>query len=83
MRVTFACGHMASVSHSVTEPPMCGCGETRIARVQAPAPSIRGVCSGPLVQTQNLEAIEVNLCADGAKPLKLKPLEPETEAHGR
>ena len=77
MIVGFACGHTAAVSHSVTEPPICGCGETRIARVTAPAPSIRGVCSGPLVQTQNLEPIAVNLCAEGSQPLKLKPHEPE------
>ena len=74
MMIRFACGHVARVSHSVTEPPVCGCGETRITRVVAPTPSIRGVCSGPLVTPQALDPIAVNLCAPNASPLKLKPL---------
>lgn len=81
MQIVFACGHTATVSHTVSEPPMCGCGNTQIIRVSAPAPSIRGVCSGPLVQTQNLEPIAVNLCAEGAAPLTLKPSEKE-QTHG-
>jgi hypothetical protein len=75
MKVLFACGHAATVSPSIQDAPICGCGERRIARVVAPAPSIRGVCAGPLVTPQKLDPITVNLCLNGAGPLPV-PVDP-------
>lgn len=48
--VRFACGHVASkkAEETGTTPPVCGeCGETRVARVKAPAPTFRGAAKGP------------------------------------
>lgn len=86
MQLTFECGHVLTVGHSVQQQPVCVCGETRITRVKAPPPSIRGVCSGPLVTPQQLEPAIVNLCAENAGPLPV-PVDPrkkkEKEPHGR
>lgn len=81
MQVTFGCGDVATVSPSVQDAPVCACGRpgcARIVRVKAPAPSIRGVCSGPIVTTQPLDPIAVNLCLNGAKPLPV-PVDPSIE----
>jgi hypothetical protein len=41
MSVTFACGHKATFSSDVKEPPVCQvCGERRITHVDAPKPRI-------------------------------------------
>lgn len=51
MTIHFACGHRAEMSAEASEPPRCGvCQESRIQRVEAPAPRFRGACSGPVVQ---------------------------------
>lgn len=48
MTVRFACGHEQVVKADVKEPPQCQqCGERRVQRVTAPAPTFRGACSGP------------------------------------
>lgn len=79
MVIRFACGHLAKVSPTIQDAPVCPeCGERRIARVSAPPPSIRGVCSGPIVTSVKLDPITVNLCLNGAKPLPV-PLDPSIE----
>lgn len=88
MRIDFSCGHVVTVNPSIAEKPICACGETRIQRVTAPPPSIRGVCAGPLVTPQKLGPLVVNLCANGAQPLPV-PIDPRVEVprklsrHGR
>jgi len=73
MRVTFGCGHAADVANTVSQAPTCPtCGVKTIARVSAPPPTFRGVCSGPHAVTVALAPATVNLCAEGASPLILK-----------
>jgi hypothetical protein len=48
MTVRFACGHQVTVEATGDERPVCHCGETRISRVDAPPPRIRGVGTSPL-----------------------------------
>lgn len=48
IRVTFACGHVVTVSESAETPPQCDCGERRVSRVKAPPPRFRGACETPL-----------------------------------
>lgn len=79
MHVRFSCGTQGTVSPSVTERPVCGCAESHpIVRVSAPPPSIRGVCSGPMVTTVALAPIAVNLCQAGHGPLPV-PVDPSQE----
>lgn len=48
VRVIFACGHELKDVETGQSAPVCpSCGETRIARVQAPKPKFRGVATGP------------------------------------
>ena len=51
VRVTFACGHQATVESGGTPPQCQQCGETRVQVVKAPNPVFRGFCTGPLVQS--------------------------------
>lgn len=74
MVVHFECGHHTPLSPSMTEAPVCGCGERRIARVDAPAPSFRGTCTGPSATTVDLPPLVVNLCLNDAQPLPLRKL---------
>jgi hypothetical protein len=73
IRVRFRCGHVAQIDPDKMPSPVCGhCGERAVAGVVGvPPPSIRGVASGPLVETQKLDAIPVSLTSD-ARPLVLK-----------
>lgn len=61
--ISFACGHdlqMIDVDR-VPEPHCPHCGESRMARVDAPAPRITGCASGPHVTTRALEAIPITV----------------------
>ena len=70
IRVTFACGHSASVGLTVDSAPVCGCGETRITRTHARAPRFVGACSGPYAETTALEPAIVNVAPGGVLRLK-------------
>jgi len=49
MTITFACGHAVTVPREISEPPICPvCRESRVRTVDAPAPTFRGVATGPL-----------------------------------
>lgn len=74
MRIAFACGHQVTL-HDATQAPVCACGETRISRVSATAPSFRGVCRGPSAITEALPPVRVNLCVGDAQPLPV-PVDP-------
>lgn len=71
----FACGHKGTASETATTSPVCGCGETRIARTFARAPRFVGACSGPYATTKALDAAVVQLAPGGS--LNLKPVETE------
>ena len=45
--VRFRCGHVMPIDPDKVESPRCHCGETRVARVSAPAPRFTGAVSGP------------------------------------
>lgn len=45
--LTFACGHHVEWQEK-DQAPRCHCGETRIAKTQAPMPTFRGVGNSPL-----------------------------------
>lgn len=52
IQIRFACGHGTGVSSEAQDKPYCPeCGETRIARVLAPPPKIRGLGTSPLKVT--------------------------------
>ncbi len=68
--IRFACGHRATVSPNAEGTPRCLCGETRIARVQARAPSFTGACTGPYATFRALEAVPINVAPKGALTLK-------------
>lgn len=53
--VIFTCGHFQEVDGSGAT-PICVCGETKIARVDAPAPRFTGHCRGPHATYRDLEA---------------------------
>lgn len=55
MTVTFECGHEIAANGSENG-IRCHCGETRIMRVNAPAPRFVGHCTGP--QSQYNPALE-------------------------
>lgn len=60
--LTFKCGHGRSVDPDQTTSPAClECGETTIARVDAPPPTFRGHGRGPLVQSVPLEPIPITV----------------------
>jgi ribosomal protein L37AE/L43A len=60
INVRFACGHGFKIDANVQTPPVCPtCGERRVSRVTAPAPTFRGFCSGPSAETAALAAIPV------------------------
>lgn len=46
MTLTFACGHKQAFDEGGR--PVCACGETRIARTDAPPPRFTGACASPL-----------------------------------
>lgn len=72
IRVTFACGHLQSVPRNQTGALVClVCGESRVSRAIAPAPTFTGHCHGPRAVTKDLGPKVVDLTTDG--PLKLKP----------
>lgn len=58
----FACGHSREVDGDGTA--TCACGETRIARVDAPAPRFIGHARGPCAEYQDLPAKPVTLGTD-------------------
>ena len=70
IRVRFACGHESMVGDNAASTPVCGCGETRIARTFARAPRFVGACSGPYATTRNIEPGVVNLAPAGSLILK-------------
>jgi hypothetical protein len=70
MTITFACGHTQIREVSVDTPPLCGCGERRVARVVAPAPRFRGACLGPHAVQEALAGVAVSAAPGG--PLSLK-----------
>jgi hypothetical protein len=47
MIVRFVCGHVIEIVDDDTAPECPQCHETRVERVQAPAPRFRGAVSGP------------------------------------
>ena len=66
MTVRFACGHTAEIGDNPSGTPRCGCGETRIQRVQARAPRFTGVAMGPYSDFKNLGPAAVNLAPGGS-----------------
>ena len=70
MTIYFACGHSAKLTEPGDQPPVCACGERRIAQVEARAPKFRGFCQGPTAVRASLQALPVMVAPDG--PLKLK-----------
>lgn len=60
--VEFACGHRRDVDGDSTR--TCLCGETRIARVDAPAPRFVGHARGPCADYKDLPAQAVTLKGD-------------------
>lgn len=53
--VTFQCGHTKQAGGGETE-LACGCGETRITSVDAPAPRFTGCARGPHAEYKDLPA---------------------------
>lgn len=70
IELRFVCGHRAKIGVNPTASPVCGCGETRVARTFARAPRFVGACSGPYAETKGLEPGVVNVATAG--PLSLK-----------
>lgn len=70
MTLRYACGHTSVVEDSVTSPPTCLCGETRIARVTVRPPRFSGACQGPYATTQALGSVVIQAAPAG--PLLLK-----------
>lgn len=66
MTLRFACGHTLELSEAHQGTPQCGCGETRIARVQARAPRFVGVATGPYAEFKNLGPATVQLAPGGS-----------------
>jgi len=68
--ITFACRHSQPWVDG-QDTPTCGtCGERRVSRAKAPAPTFRGVCRGPLAREEALGPLAVGLAPSG--PLVLK-----------
>ena len=63
--IDFACGHQTEVNGEAR--PTCVCGETRIVRVDAPAPRFVGHARGPCAEYRDLpaEAVSLNGEPDG------------------
>lgn len=68
--VSFACGHSMQVSERAEWTPRCGCGETRVAAVKAPAPRFVGTVTGPYCETKGLDPAVVNVATGGSLTLK-------------
>ncbi len=67
--VRFRCGHETKLVPNGCAPTCPVCRERRVARVDAPAPRIKGVAHGPLVAHAALGGVPVEL-AD--RPLALR-----------
>ena len=65
IRLRFVCGHEGSVSETSEGSPVCGCGETRIARTFARAPRFSGACSGPYAEMKQVDPAVVNFTTAG------------------
>lgn len=65
MRIVFTCGHTADLPDTITTPPVCGCGERQITRVQVRAPRFVGACRGPYAETKSVEPAIVT-CGSGS-----------------
>jgi len=59
LTVTFQCGHQKQCDGSELA-LVCLCGETQIARVDAPAPVFVGTATGPHVEFMDLQATAVS-----------------------
>lgn len=59
--LVMACGHALSVNENGAESPICACGERRVAKVIARAPTFRGVCQGPHATYEALGGIPVKV----------------------
>lgn len=71
IRVTFACGHRETVSDAGELVPVCAtCGERRVSRTQAPAPTFRGAVRGPSAAFTSTEPWRGSVAPAG--PLDLK-----------
>lgn len=78
--LTFRCGHRMQVDPVRVHRPSCPqCGETIVARVQAPVPTFVGTVTGPFAQTKHMEPAHVDLAPGG--PLALKSPDKEKEEH--
>lgn len=76
--LTMKCGHRMQVDPDRVHRPSCPqCGETVVARVQAPAPTFVGTVTGPLSETKYMEPAHVDLAPGG--PLKLRDQETEED----
>ena len=73
--VRFACGHQTAIAETAVTAPRCSCGETRIQRVAARAPTFRGTCTGPYAEYKALEPVPVDLTTEGKGRLRLTPQE--------
>lgn len=58
IKLRLACGHTADWEDG-TPPPVCDCGERRIASVPSVRPRFRGLCEGPYATREELDAIPV------------------------
>ena len=61
--ITFECGHQLAATGNESH-ARCGCGETRIQSVTAPAPKFSGHALGPCAKFENLPAKAVTLTKD-------------------
>lgn len=52
MNVTFGCGHRLSIAPD--KDPICGCGNRKVVRVDAPRPTFRGIANGPCARYEDL-----------------------------
>ena len=70
LTVRFKCGHEMRIPRNIASPPVCHCGERRIARTFGDTPRFRGTCSGPCAETVALEPGIVNVASSGSLILK-------------
>lgn len=78
IEIRFRCGHTLRVDPDRVQRPSClECGETMVARVQAPPPRFVGTVTGPLAETKHMEPAHVDLAPGGA--LRLKSPDKEKE----
>ena len=59
--IRFACGHGMTVAAGDLDVPICHCGEHRVSRVTAPAPTFIGACSGPSADTRVVDPVPVTI----------------------